>query len=144
MRLGEAGDTRRLHGAALARHLAAVAEEDHGGDGLHAVARAEPLRRLRIDLGERTLGSSRSAAFSNSGAIIRHGPHQGAQKSTSTGTPLFSICLWKRAGSSSAIGRPGRAATCTCRKRPFLLGQARGGDAVHRVAVRADDVERRT
>src|SRR4029079_7783082 len=29
------------------------------------------------------------------GAILRHGPHQGAQKSTSTGSALLSTSFWK-------------------------------------------------
>ena len=53
----------------------------------------------------RTPGSSCCAARSNIGAMARHGPHQGAQTSTSTG-----ISLWARwrsnAGSSTSIGWP--------------------------------------
>src|SRR5882724_10001232 len=45
----------------------------------------------------RALGSSSAAASENCGAIMRQGPHQGAQKSTTTGTSLRSMCLWKLA-----------------------------------------------
>ena len=37
----------------------------------------------------RTCGSSSPAARSKCGAIIRHGPHQAAQKSTTTGTSFY-------------------------------------------------------
>ncbi len=38
-----------------------------------------------LSLARRTFGASRAAACSYAGAIIRHGPHQGAQKSTTNG-----------------------------------------------------------
>jgi hypothetical protein len=36
-------------------------------------------------------------AFSYSGAIMRQGPHHGAQKSTTTGMSLFAICAFSPA-----------------------------------------------
>jgi hypothetical protein len=54
----------------------------------------------------RTSGSSSVAAFSKIGAIARQGPHQDAQKSTSSGMSLCFACLSKRAALSSAAGRP--------------------------------------
>jgi len=44
-----------------------------------------------LTFAKRALGSSIAAAFSYSGAMTRHGPHQGAQKSTTTGTSLPAI-----------------------------------------------------
>jgi hypothetical protein len=38
-----------------------------------------------------TWGERRTAASANAGAIMRHGPHQGAQKSTRTGTCVRAI-----------------------------------------------------
>src|SRR5208282_1361084 len=46
-----------------------------------------------LTLAKRARGSSSLAARSKIGAIARHGPHQGAQKSTITGMPLRSTCL---------------------------------------------------
>jgi len=44
-----------------------------------------------LTFARRAFGSSNAVAFSNSGAIDRHGPHQGAQKSTTTGRSLPAI-----------------------------------------------------
>ena len=41
-------------------------------------------------------------AEANSGAIILHGPHHGAQKSTSTGISLFVVSLRQVCGSNSS------------------------------------------
>jgi len=43
----------------------------------------------------RTSDASRSAAWPYAGAIIRHGPHQGAQKSTTTGKSFDATCRSK-------------------------------------------------
>ena len=56
-------------------------------------------------LARRMPGSSCCAACSNAGAIARQGPHQGAQKSTSTGTCERAMCF-SNAASSSATGWP--------------------------------------
>src|SRR5579871_1418075 len=48
-----------------------------------------------LTLANRARGSSSLAALSKIGAIARHGPHQGAQKSTITGMSLRSTCLSK-------------------------------------------------
>jgi hypothetical protein len=50
----------------------------------------------------RTPGSSSAAACSNAGAIILHGPHHGAQKSTTTGISFLLICLEKLSDRSSS------------------------------------------
>src|SRR5450830_822022 len=50
-----------------------------------------------LTLTTRKSGSSDLAACAYQGAIVRQGPHQGAQKSTSTGMSVRSICLRKRA-----------------------------------------------
>ena len=41
--------------------------------------------RPALDFASLRRGSTSAAALANAGAIIRHGPHQGAQKSTSNG-----------------------------------------------------------
>src|SRR5688500_1148212 len=46
------------------------------------------------------------ATFSTSGATIRHGPHQGAQKSTSTGTDELLIIAWKTGELPTSTGEP--------------------------------------
>src|SRR5271163_3215686 len=48
-----------------------------------------------LTLAKRARGSSSLAARSKIGAIVRHGPHHGAQKSTITGISLRSTCLAK-------------------------------------------------
>ena len=48
------------------------------------------------------LGSTKAQAFSYSGAIMRQGPHHGAQKSTTTGTSLLAICAFRPAVLSAA------------------------------------------
>ena len=53
----------------------------------------------------RTCGSSCTAACSKAGAIMRQGPHHGAQKSTSTG--IWLRAMWRsNPASSSASGAP--------------------------------------
>jgi hypothetical protein len=53
----------------------------------------------------RTCGSSWAAACSKAGAIMRQGPHHGAQKSTSTG--IWLRAMWRsNPASSSASGAP--------------------------------------
>ena len=44
-----------------------------------------------------TCSASSSLISSSAGAIILHGPHQSAQKSTSTGLPESSTSDWKLA-----------------------------------------------
>jgi len=51
-----------------------------------------------------TRGARRWAALSSSGAMIRHGPHQAAQKSTSTGSSVFSS-MRRKPDSSTGIAR---------------------------------------
>ena len=58
-----------------------------------------------MTLAKRARGSSSFAAWSKIGAIARHGPHQGAQKSTISGMSLRSTCLSK-VFDVSAIGSP--------------------------------------
>ncbi len=63
------------------------------------------LFRLRDNLQKRKLGSSSAATAHRPGPIILQGPHQSAQKSTTTGTSLRLICL------SNAPGGGGRRVT---------------------------------
>src|SRR5580704_6068179 len=58
-----------------------------------------------LTLAKRARGSSSFAALSKIGAIVRHGPHQGAQKSTISGISLRSTCLSK-VFAVSTIGSP--------------------------------------
>ena len=48
-----------------------------------------------LTLARRTCGSRVPAAFSNCGAMALHGPHHGAQKSTSRGMSLLLACVSK-------------------------------------------------
>ena len=104
MTFREADNPRGLHGAGLPRELTAAMEEDHRRDCLDA----EPAAKLRYasvsTFASRARGSSCRAAASNAGAIIRQGPHQGAQKSTSMGISLFSECRRKRSALSRETG----------------------------------------
>lgn len=59
-------------------------------------------------LARRAAGSSCCAAAANAGAIARHGPHQGAQKSTRTGSSDRSTWRSKLA-SVSTIGEPSKS-----------------------------------
>ena len=57
------------------------------------------------------------ASSSMSGAIMRHGPHHGAQKSTSTGTGLFRTSASKVAsvtGVAAARARRGKPCSARC------------------------------
>ena len=56
-------------------------------------------------LPRRKFGSSDCAAASNWGAIILHGPHQGAQKSITVGIPLWAI-IFSNAARDSALTEP--------------------------------------
>jgi hypothetical protein len=55
-----------------------------------------------LSLIKRARGSIAAAAFSNSGAIARQGPHHGAQTSTTTGTVLLATCRSKISPTTSA------------------------------------------
>lgn len=55
-----------------------------------------------LSLTNRSAGSRAFAAFSYSGAMARHGPHQGAQTSTTTGSELLVSCRSNMAASMSA------------------------------------------
>lgn len=51
--------------------------------------------------------AARPASFMTSGATIRHGPHHGAQKSTSTGRDALLTSAVKAAGESISTGSAG-------------------------------------
>jgi len=63
----------------------------------------------------RTSGSSSVAARSKIGAIAGQGPHQAAQKSTSSGMSLCLACLSKRTTLFSTTGRPRKVQTAGSR-----------------------------
>jgi hypothetical protein len=75
---------------------------------------------------KRSFGSSWRAVFSKNGAMARHGPHQGAQKSTTSGKSPRLTCLSKFAD-VSVTGVPSNSA-----KRQF--GQR--GDSLKRSSGR--------
>jgi hypothetical protein len=89
----------------LLRDLGAV-EYDQGWDATDAVASGDRRLLVDIDLGE--TGARLEFLRRAGGAIARHGPHQGAQKSTITGTSLRSMCLSKFEA-VSATGSPGKS-----------------------------------
>ena len=66
---------------------------------------ASPWFSSVLTFTSRTRGSSSRAAASKAGAIIRQGPHQGAQKSTRSGTSLRPRCRANRC-SSRGTGDP--------------------------------------
>ena len=69
--------------------------------------------------------------------MARQGPHQGAQKSTSTGRSL-AIATASKLASLSSIGCR-RAGPCRSVRR-LGVGDALGGQTVRRVAMRAGDM----
>jgi len=77
--------------------------------------RANPRSTCVLSLASRSAGSSWAVAAENSGAICRHGPHDGAQKSTSKGTSERSPSAGKFCAVRTA-GRPLRRAM----QRPHL------------------------
>ena len=78
----------------IALGLLAVAEEDHGGDRQDLVVRGGLLVLVDVELDDARVLTP-SAISSRTGATTRHGPHQGAQKSTSTGCSFSSTSAWK-------------------------------------------------
>jgi len=55
-----------------------------------------------FNFARRIPGSSSAAACSKAGAIILHGPHHGAQKSTTTGISFLPMCLEKLSARNSS------------------------------------------
>jgi len=101
--------------------------------------RRAPARPQCSPWPKRTRGSSCFAASANCGAIILHGPHQGAQKIhddwniAAANLPLKS--------SARELNRlPGKGALVALTALGFVI-QARRRDAVDRVAMRADDMQ---
>ena len=86
--LRPADDRGRGHRARLPRHLAALGDEDQRRDRLDAIAPGDRLLGLGIELAEPQVRFELRAAWAKAGAICRHGPHQLAQKSTSSGMSL--------------------------------------------------------
>ena len=129
-------DLRRLGRAGLALDLAAAPHQQQGRDAADREARRGPRAGVAVDLGEQRLALSCAAACANCGAIAWHGPHQSAQKSTTTGSSVLATTLSKLASSSATGAAP--SSSC-CSGRRSARPQARIGDAVGREAVRADD-----
>ena len=71
----------------------ALFERDQGRDAADAEAGGDRRSSSTLTLAKRARGSSSFAARSKIGAIARHGPHHGAQKSTISGMSLRSTCL---------------------------------------------------
>ena len=97
--LGERGlelglDALLGHGALDALGLLAVAEEDHRRDREDLVLRGGLLVVVDVELDDAQV-VARLGDLLRAGAMTRHGPHQGAQKSTSTGMSFSSTSAWK-------------------------------------------------
>ena len=85
------------HAGDLVTHLS-VLEEEQGRDRANIVAKRQALATL-------TVPAFSFAISSRIGAIILHGPHHSAQKSTSTGCALF-ITSWSKFDSSIVTAVP--------------------------------------
>ena len=71
-----------------------------------------------------------SASWSMRGAIIRQGPHQGAQKSTRTGMSLLRTSC-SNVASVTSLAAPARQTGRTCHKRSRMPGGLRGDPLPH-------------
>jgi hypothetical protein len=89
--------------------------------------------------------TSSAASCASAGLTIRHGPHQGAHKSTSTGTDAFSASSAKLSSPASTIhgsglwqlshrGVPGAAAGTRFRRPQF--GHVTSSSAINKLALR--------
>ena len=133
--------------------LAAV-EQDRGRDREHAVAgpRSRSSRRCRASRTRRR--SCSAASCSRTGSTARHGPHHGAQKSTTTGPSPWSTSCSKLASVTSRTtrdatdGRRGRgsgaAGTFQIASSTIVLAHLRAADlAVDERDRHLDDAEAR-
>ena len=134
----EADNPRGLQGAGLPRELTAAMEEDHRRIAWMPNRPPSSGTASVSTFASRARGSSCRAAASNAGAIIRQGPHQGAQKSTSTGISLFSSAAGNAPRYRGRPALPRRASTCTCRRphAPSPRGAPPGGGSPHRSSDR--------
>ncbi len=82
------------HRAGLARYFETVSEQGHCRDRGNTETVSEGRHFFRIHFCDRRPAVS-FATLRTSGATILHGPHQGAQKSTSTGTAEWLISASK-------------------------------------------------
>ena len=98
-------DVLRAECPGLPRHFTPSAKQHQGRDTLNTEPGPKSLFRLRVHLARRTCGSRILAACSYAGAIIRQGPHHGAQKSTTSGMSLRVACMSKSLA-VNAIGCP--------------------------------------
>ncbi len=125
----------QIHRAGLPRDLAAVPERDQRRYAADAEARRDVRLAPRCRAWRAALrGASCAAACSYAGAIIRHGPHQGAQKSTTSGRSL--PATWRSKLAAVELERtPGEQrllAAAAIRARVEAFAQ----HAIGRVAVR--------
>ena len=95
----------RTEDPGLTRHFTPSAKQHHGWDTLNAEAGRNRLFLLVFALARRTCGSGILVSCSYAGAIIRQGPHHGAQKSTTSGMSLRAACMSKSA-TVSTFGCP--------------------------------------
>ena len=124
----------------LPRDFASILERDQRRYAADADSeRRSPVRASVSSLASRTPGASRAAACSNAGAIIRQGPHHGAQKSTTSGKiARRDLAVEIRFGQLERMSRQ-EWLFAMAALRGFL--EATRGEAVGRVAMRAHDVQ---
>ena len=121
-------------GAGHSLDLLPVLEDDQRRDRQYVVLDRRLLVLVGVELRDLDWPAFSAAISSTTGATIRHGPHQGAQKSTSTGTSDSSTSAWKLLSVTSetlpAISAPLRL-ICRFKKYsdPFRGGFAASGDA---------------
>ena len=91
------------HRPRLARNLPAISENNHAWVSIEwQYCAAIACSASVSSFARRTPGSSSAAACSKAGAIILHGPHHGAQKSTTTGISFLPMCLEKLSARNSS------------------------------------------
>ena len=114
------------------RHFAAALQLDQGGNAADAEARGGARVVVAVHLDQQGLALQGAAAWANCGAICWHGPHQGAQKSTTTGRSVAATTLSKLASPSSSGCPSSNALATAAAHRVFtqtLRGHAVGGAA---------------
>ena len=103
-RLVQPAAQRRLRsGSGLAGEHLAVPQDHQRGDGAHLEPLGEPGCLVDVHLDQLELPARSVASRSRAGLTIRHGPHQVAHRSTSTGTGACSATSAKSSSPASAI-----------------------------------------
>ena len=91
-------------GAGLAGNHLAMVHDEQSRDALDGIAPPDPCGdSSTLTFTSLTLPACDLASCSNAGLTIRHGPHHGAHRSTSTGSAAHSTTVAKLASSASAI-----------------------------------------